>query len=365
MFHIALLGGLGVLGGATLAYRRKLKSLTGPDLSKYGGERPADFDVDPQDKGLKKLNQYLIDNFITPAKANSTRMEKLATKREMFEQGGLERSDPDVEYRADTIEIDGETISGSWTLAKGYEANKRLLYLHGGGGTVGSDVSHRPLTTNIAKRTKAAVFAPNYRLMPENPRRASIEDCRAAYRWICTNGPDGKAKAKSLAIAGDSAGGNLTLTTLNWLRKTDLPLPNAVVAFSPSVDGTASSASFKRNLDTDLMLKPMIEPLIKLPRLLLLSTLKKMTGYAPTDIDVSPIHDDLSNLPPTLIQASTAEVLHDDATRYANKLREVGSPVTLQTWSEVPHVFQMFDNYIPSASDALDKAAEFINLHMK
>lgn len=365
MFHFALFGGLGVLGVGAFAYKKSLQNLEGEDLSQYGGERPADFDVDPEDSGLKSLNQYLVDNFIKPAKSSKTRLEKLADKREMFEQGGLDRSDPDVEYRPDTIKVDGHSITGSWTLVKDYDLNKRLLYLHGGGGTVGSDISHRPLTTNLAKRTKAAVFTPNYRLMPENPRRASIEDCRAAYRWIIGNGPDGQAKASSLAIAGDSAGGNLSLTTVNWLRSTDLALPNAVVVFSPSVDGTASSPSFKRNLETDLMLQPMIAPLIKLPRLVLLSTLKKMTNYSPTDVDISPIHDSLSDLPPTLIQVSTAEVLHDDAVRYANKLRQAGSPVELQSWSHVPHVFQIFDNYTTTATDALDKAASFLNVHLK
>lgn len=365
MFPILSFSLFTTLGLGTLLYKRRLKALSGPDLNSYGNERPADFQVDPKDKGLLALNQYLVDRFIEPAKSKETRLEKLHKKREMFDQGGLQRSDPAVEYRQQTLKVDGAVLSGSWTLVEGYDPSKRILYLHGGGNTVGSDLSHRPLTTNIAKRTKAAVFVPNYRLMPENPRSSSIEDCRAAYTWMVDNGPDGPSKAKSLAISGDSAGANLALTTANWLRQTSIIKPNAIVVFSAPVDSTLSSPSIRRNFETDLMLQPLFAPFLKIPKLFLLLAMKKMSGFQPTDINISPIHDDLSDLPPTLLQVSTAEMLHDDSVRYANKLREAGSPVILQSWSHVPHVFQMFDNHIQAAIEALDMSADFLNTHMK
>lgn len=366
MFHIAIFGSLGVISaGLFIAYKKRLRSLEGPDLSQYGGERPADFSQDPHDEGLLALNQYLIDRFIEPSKTKKSRMESLIEKRAMFDAGGLARSDLDTEYRPVTFLSHGTEITGSWTLVEGFDPNKRILYIHGGGGTVGSDISHRALTTEMAKRTKAAIFVPNYRLMPENPRSASIQDSRAAYEWVIENGPNGPDTTHAIAVAGDSAGANLSLTLVNGLRETELRQADCVVVYSAPTDSTASSPSIRANFETDLMLQPLIRPFLKLPRIALLTGFKKMAGYHPTDIAISPIHDELSNLPPTLLQVSTAEMLHDDSVRYANKLREAGSPVTLQSWNHVPHVFQMFTNYIATASDALDLACEFLDTHMK
>lgn len=365
MFHLAIMGATGFVAiGGYWAYKKRLKSLSGPDLSIYDQDRPVDFPVAPDAKGLAELNQYLIDKFITPSKSKENRNAKIIDKRKFFEAGGLARTDPETEYREDVAVIGDITVHGVWTLVKGYDPDKRILYLHGGGGTVGSDVSHRPLTTNLGKRTKAAIFVPNYRLMPENPRKASVDDCRLAYEWIVANSPDGPNPTRSVAVVGDSAGGNLSLMVSNWVRGTGLKEPDAVYALSPAVDSTASSPSIKGNFETDLMLQPLIAPLLKLPRLVLLMGLKKMTGYHPTDIDISPIHDDLSNLPPTLIQVSASEMLYDDAVRYASKMEASGSPVILQSWDHVPHVFQMFDNYIQAATDALDKAGQFLNTHL-
>ncbi len=365
MFHLAFLGSAALIaGGGLWAYKKRLKSLSGPDLSIYDQDRAIDFPVNPNAEGLADLNQYLIDKFITPSKSKENRKAKITDKRKFFEAGGLARTDPDTEYREDVAVIGNVTVHGAWTLVKGYDPDKRVLYLHGGGGTVGSDISHRPLTTNLAKRTKAAIFVPNYRLMPENSRKASVDDCRVAYEWIVANGPDGPAPTRKLAVAGDSAGGNLSLMVSNWVRGTDLKKPEAVYVLSPAVDSTASSPSIKGNFETDLMLQPLIGPLLKLPRLLLLMGMKKMTGYKPTDPDISPIHNDLSNLPPTLIQVSASEMLYDDAVRYASKMDTAGSPVILQSWDHVPHVFQMFDNYIQAATDALDEAGQFLNTHL-
>jgi len=112
-------------------------------------------------------------------------------KRERFDAMSLARDFGETEFIPDVITIDGHEISGSWTLVPGYRADKRLLYMHGGAFTVGSDISHRPLTVQLARRTGMAVFAPNYRLMPEHSRRDGIKDAQAAYDWILENGPDG------------------------------------------------------------------------------------------------------------------------------------------------------------------------------
>lgn len=354
-----VLGTAALVGVSAFAIR---KSLSGPNLKKYD-VAPALFrDTDPNSEGLAKVNAYLVENFIKPAQAaNAT--TGWEDKRERFEQAGLARNDLKAEYRDDYIEVEGRKIHGRWTLVDGYDPDRRILYLHGGAFTVGSDVSHRPLTVNLAKRTGCAVFAPNYRLMPENPRRATISDARAAYHWILDNGPNGPAPVKALGVSGDSAGGNLTLMMSNYARDHGLRMPDAVYAISPSSDSTAASPTFKQNLETDLMLQPLLRPLVKVPRTLLLLGMRKSIQMNPSDTDVSPLFADLSNLPPTLVQASSTEMLYGDAVRYVNKAQAAGSPATLQAWSNMPHVFQIFDDVLPEAHDALDAAAEFFKIY--
>ncbi len=349
-------------GVAGYALYRTYKRLSGPDLSRFDTEPPLYAEADRNSEGLAKVNAYLVENFIKPAQAANAKTG-WEDKRERFEQAGLARTDCVAEYRDDTIEVDGYTLHGRWTLVDGYDPDRRILYYHGGAFTVGSDISHRPLTYNLAKRTGCAIFTPNYRLMPENPRRDSITDARAAYRWILENGPDGPSDVKALGIAGDSAGGNLTLMMSNYVGEAGLRAPDAVFALSPSADSTASSPTFKSNLETDLMLQPLLRPLVRIPRPLLLLGMKKQIGINPSDPDVSPIYADLSDLPPTLIQASSTEMLYGDAVRYTNKAKAAGSDVTLQAWSHMPHVFQIFDDVLPEAHDALDAAAAFFKDH--
>ena len=348
-----------MIGGAAFVAR---KHWSGPSMKKYDAAPPLFHDSDPDSEGLAKVNDYLVENFIKPAQAaNAT--TGWEDKRERFEQAGLARTDLKAEYRDDWVEVEGRKIHGRWTLVDGYDPDRRILYLHGGAFTVGSDVSHRPLTVNLAKRTGCAVFAPNYRLMPENSRRNTIEDARAAYHWILDNGPDGPSQVKALGVAGDSAGGNLTLMMSNYARDNRLRQPDAVFAISPSVDTTAASPTFKQNLETDLMLQPLLRPLIKVPRTILLFGMKRSIQMNPSNPDVSPLFADLSNLPPTLVQASQEEMLYGDAVRYVNKAKAEGSQAELQAWSHMPHVFQIFDDVLPEAHQALDEAAKFFKAH--
>ncbi|GLQ19884.1 alpha/beta hydrolase [Algimonas porphyrae] len=362
MFPV-ILGTAALMGGSVFLIRKRL---SGPSLKKYDAPPPLFRDPDPASPGIAKVNDYLVENFIKPAQAERTRLGSMngwEGKRERFDEAGLARTDLKADYRDDWIEVEGRKIHGRWTLVDGCDPDRRILYYHGGAFTVGSDISHRPLTVNLAKRTGCAVFAPNYRLMPENSRRDAISDSRAAYHWILDNGPDGPAPVKALGVAGDSAGGNLTLMISNYARDNALREPDAIFALSPSTDTTAASPTFKDNLETDLMLQPLLRPLLKIPRTLLLLALKKSIQMNPSDTDVSPVFADLSDLPPTLVQASSTEMLYGDAVRYVNKALAAGSPVTLQAWSHTPHVFQIFDDVLPEAREALDHAADFFKAH--
>ena len=352
------------LGALGFAAWRAIRNLEGEDLSRHMVVPDAPFrEGDRNSEGLARVDHYLIENFIKPAQAANAK-SGWESKRERFKQAGLARTDLQAEYRDDVVEVDGVSVPGRWTLVEGYKADRRILYLHGGAFTVGSDVSHRPLTVNLAHRTKAAVFAPNYRLMPENTRRDVIEDARASYRWIVDNGPDGSGAADSLAVAGDSAGGNLALMLANYARDAGLRAADAIYAISPLVDSTANSPTFNGNLETDLMLQPLLRPLVNVPRPLLLLGMRKSLGVNPSDPDVSPVFADLSGLPPTLLQVSSTEMLYGDAVRYVNKMRAAGGEVVLQDWSHMPHVFPIFDDQLAEARDALDLAGEFLLANM-
>ena len=352
-----------LFGAAAYAAYRAIKNMEGEELSRFDTPPDAPFrEGDRNSEGLARVNAYLVENFIKPAQAAGA-TTGWEDKRERFEQAGLARTDCVAEYRDATIEVDGVRVHGRWTLVDGHDPDRRIIYYHGGAFTVGSDVSHRPLTWNLARRTGCAVFAPNYRLMPENPRRASIEDARAAYRWILENGPDGPAPAEAVGVAGDSAGGNLALMIGNHAREAGLRAPDAVYAISPSVDSTAASPTFRSNLETDLMLQPLLRPLVRVPRPILLYGMRRSTGMRPNDPDISPVFADLADLPPTLVQASSTEMLYGDALRFVGKAQAAGSDVRLQDWSHMPHVFPIFDDQLPEAREALDLAAGFFAEH--
>jgi acetyl esterase/lipase len=225
---------------------------------------------------------------------------------------------------------------------------------------VGSPKSHRVVTTKLARLTRAAVLAIDYRLMPENSRLAGVEDCRTALRWIAARGPDGISPARVLLMAGDSAGGNLVLMLTAWARDAGERVPDAVVALSPSTDATMGSPSLKRNVATDPMLGPAFSRLLRVPRVIMLWTSWLMSRINPSDPLVSPVMGNLAHLPPMLIHASEAEMLVDDARRYANKARKAGSPVRLETWPHMVHVWHLFERNLPEAKEALDRIGEFL-----
>ena len=258
------------------------------------------------------------------------------------------------------IPVDAAGVKAEWVLAPNVDTSRRLLYIHGGAYTMGSPKSHRRLTSKFSELANAAVLSIDYRLMPEHPRMAGVQDCRTAYRWLIENGPDGVSAASALFVAGDSAGGNLTLSLIAWIRDQGLRAPNAAVALSPSTDGTLGSPSLKGNLPSDPMLGPLFKSLAKVPRTALLWGGWMVTRVRPCDPVVSPVFGDLANLPPLLVHASEAEMLLDDSRRYVNKAIAAGSPVTLQTWHHMVHVWQIFHPELPEGREAFEEIGKFL-----
>jgi len=251
-------------------------------------------------------------------------------------------------------------VRAEWVLAPGADRARRTLYIHGGAYIMGSPTSHRTLTSRFSELTAGAVLVIDYRLMPEHPRMAGIEDCRTAYRWMLENGPSGAEPARAVFVAGDSAGGNLTLSLVAWVRDQRLRAPDAAVALSPATDATLSSPSLKANLHSDAMLGPLFGKLTKVPRTLLLWASWIQNRIRPCDPVVSPVYGDLSGLPPVLVHASEAEMLLDDSRRYVNRAQAAGSPVKLQTWDHMVHVWHIFNPELAEARDALEEIRKFL-----
>ena len=228
-----------------------------------------------------------------------------------------------------------------------------ILYFHGGSYVVGSPETAISLTGNLVARTGFRAFSVDYRLAPEHPFPAGIEDTLAAYRALLEDGED----PASIAFAGDSAGGGLTVTTCLAARAAGLPLPAAIVAFSPGLDKTQTGESMQTKAADDPLLSR--EALDHTDAMYL-------AGQDPRQEMVSPaVFADLTGFPPMLLQVGTNELLLDDSTRMAARAREAGVDVLLDVTADVPHVFQSYVGVLDEADQALDRAAFFLGQHVR
>jgi len=240
-------------------------------------------------------------------------------------------------------------IPCEWVLAPGADADVRLLYLHGGGFVSGSGGFYLTLAAHLSAAAKCAVLLPDYRLAPEHRFPAGLEDCISAHEWIRSNGPAGPGPAKATFIAGDSAGGSLTLTTLLALRDRRRPLPAGGIPLSPCTDFTLASESLRTVEDPIISAKTM--PVFR--DLYLGKT-------DPTNPLASPVFGDYHGIPPLLIQVGEHEMLRDDGIRVADKARADGIPVKLELWPGMFHVFQSHEPLLPEAKEAIEHIAEFM-----
>ena len=227
------------------------------------------------------------------------------------------------------------------------DQQKVLLYFHGGGYVSGSIHSHRYLMQNLSRASGTRTLGINYRLAPEHPFPAAIDDAVSCYRWLLAEG----YKPGDIAIGGDSAGGGLVVATLLSLRDAGDPLPAASLCISPWADltGTAKSYETQRELD------PMISPVAirKIAQMYLGNTKPENPG-------ASPIFADLSGLPPLLIQVGEREVLHDDSLTLSNNIQQAGGEVTLEIAPNMIHVWHAFAPMLSEGQQAVDRAGHFI-----
>jgi len=250
---------------------------------------------------------------------------------------------PDVAWAA----VDAGGVPAEWNTPDDSADGRTIVYYHGGGYGIGSVKSHRGLCSNLARAARARVLSVDYRLAPEHPYPAAVDDAVAAYRWAIANGAD---PAKT-AVGGDSAGGGLTVATLIALRDAGDPLPAAGLCLSPWVDMTCSNARIQEVAPRDPMLSPpVLEVFAK----------AYVAGADPKAPTASPIFADLAGLPPLLIQAGTAEVLIGEIEDFAAKAKAAGVDVQLEVWDDMLHVWQTFADMLPEGREALADIGKYV-----
>jgi len=245
-------------------------------------------------------------------------------------------------------EVDAGGVPAEWVTAAGVESGRVILYVHGGAYAIGSLNTHRPLVARLSAAARARVLNVDYRLAPEHPYPAAVEDAVAAYRWLLSEGVD----PASIAISGDSAGGGLALATLLALRDAGDPMPAAAVPISPWADLEGTGESITTRAEVDLMCTA--------------EGLKEMADWYAGGQDlrqpyVSPIYGEMSGLPPLLIHVGDAEILRDDAVRVAERARAAGVDVTLEVWDDMPHVWHAFAGLLPEADEGIARIGSWLD----
>ena len=291
--------------------------------------------------------QMLIRTQITSQLGASAPLEK---RREVLEAAMSAMSAPPPGTTVEKVTIGA--IAAEWVLTPACDPDRVILYLHGGGYYLGSCNTHRALAAHLAAATGARALVIEYRLAPEHPFPAGLEDATAAYRWLLKGG----ALPARVVIAGDSAGGGLTLATLLALRDAGDPLPAAAVLFSPWTDLAVTGASMVSRAKAD----PMVSSLS------LMETIQWYIGERdPRTPQISPLYADLRGLPPLFIQVGDNEVLLDDSTRLAERARAAGVEVDLDIWDGMWHVFQGSVAQVPEARQAIEKVGALVRARLR
>lgn len=244
-------------------------------------------------------------------------------------------------------EIDMGGIPGSLVTPETVTGNRTLLYIHGGGYLVGSPAAYYGISGHLAKLLGARVYLPDYRLAPEHPFPAGLDDTLAAYRWLLGKVGD----ARDIVLAGDSAGGAMVVSVMVKARNAAIPLPAGGVAISPWANLEMTGASYTS--------REGIDPLCTRAALAMMAR-GALGSTRPSDPDASPVFADVRGLPPVMIQVGESEVMMSDAIRLATHLAENRVRTSLEIWPEMFHVWPMFADILPEGMQALESASDFL-----
>jgi acetyl esterase/lipase len=282
--------------------------------------------------GLEEEHRQIIQ-------ARRVRMERMARR------SGLPR-----ETRFERVDADG--VPAAWVSGPGADPGRALLYLHGGGYYNGSLATHQGLAANISTESGVPVLLIDYRLAPEHPFPAAVEDAARAYCWLLGRGlPPGR-----IAMAGDSAGGGLVVAAMLELKGSGEPLPAAGVCLSPWFDLAMTGESIRTKASVDPILRPSDMPFVAW------CYLQSADPETPT---ASPLYGELGGLPPILIQVGTDEILLDDSRSFAERACQAGVSVRLDIWDEMIHVWHAYARVVPEARKAIGEIGEFLRSHWK
>jgi len=277
---------------------------------------------------------------------------KRRTRRETAEQmrqrlRAIERLYPRPPASTTTAAVNAGQVKAHRITTPASQSDRHVLYLHGGGYRAGALICYRHLTWRIASATRASVLAIDYRLAPEHPFPAALDDAISAYRWMVAAGAD----PCRCAVIGDSAGGGLALAMLLRLRDEGFPTPAAATVISPWTDLALTGASLHRNARSDPMLNAGDLPML---------VAEYLAGTDPRNPYASPLYGDPVGLPPVLIQVGSDEILHDDAVRMAERLRSADCRVELEIWPRMPHAWHLFVPVLPEAHRAIRRVGDFV-----
>jgi len=252
--------------------------------------------------------------------------------------------------QVDVTSVDANSVPAEWVAAPNANDNCAVLFLHGGAYILGSIESNRELAARISKSTRSRVLNIEYRLAPENPFLAAVEDATDAYRWVLDQGID----PAQIAIAGASAGGGLTVAALVSFRDSGSPMPACAVCISPWVDLEC--------IGETMTSKAGVDPMIQRDGLVGIANIY-LNGPDPRTPLAAPLHVDLTGLPPTLVLVGTWETLLSDSTRLVEKAESAGVDVTLEQWDEMIHVWPIYAPVLPEGQQAIDRIGEFVRQH--
>jgi acetyl esterase/lipase len=300
----------------------------------------------------------LKGGLIVPSKEFETVL-KLLAERDIPESRTFEERRADLETATGIFKLANDIhcvqlkaggLSAEWVVAPGAANERVILYLHGGGYAIGSINTHRELVSRISRAAQARALLIDYRLAPEHPHPAAVEDAVAAYRWLLAEGFD----PSRIVIAGDSAGGGLTVAAAVALKNAGVPPPAALVCLSPWVDLELIGDSWTTKAEAD--------PIVERDGIIDMAN-AYLGGKDPRTPLAAPLYADLSGLPPVLIQVGQSEVLLDDAVRLADRGKAAGMEVTLEPWEDMIHVWHLFASMLPEGQEAIDRIGRFVIEH--
>ena len=292
-----------------------------------------------------KESQALADLFRNIAGRADPQMD-LEARRTLMEELHTAAAEPtDVTYQE--VHCPGTVRNAIWCRPVSSSAAPAVLYFHGGGFVTGSPSSHRKLAGQLAKAAGCHVLVLDYRLAPENPFPAAIEDAVSAYKWLMEQG----YSAKRIAMAGDSAGGNLAVASVLKFRELGLQLPGAIVGFSPWVDMEVNGKTMSSNAKTDVLVQA------EMVSLLVGAFLR---DASPKDPLANPLYADLKGMPPMYLTAGSWETLQDNAERLAERAKQAGVSVDLEISEGMQHVYVFMAGKAPEADKSINDVGKWL-----